>query len=68
MEKRLMLVTLAIVEKMYRKHKAIISISLLCPHTHKKKRKQGKFGLNLRRWIIRLSIIVALFVSTWMKD
>jgi len=37
-------------------------------HTHTKKRKQGKFGLNLRRWIIRLSIIAALFVSMWMKD
>ena len=61
---------------MYHKHKAIISISLLCSHTythththaHIKKRKQGEFGLNLLRWIIRLSLIAALFVSMWMKD
>lgn len=54
---------------MYDKHKAIISISLYVhTHTHTKKRKQGKFGLNLSRWIIRLSIIVTLFVSMWMKD
>lgn len=42
MEKRLMLVTLVIMEKMYHKHKAIISISLLCSHTHTHKEKETR--------------------------
>lgn len=44
MENRLMLVTLVIMEKMYHKHKAIISISLLCSHTHTQ-RKGNKANL-----------------------
>lgn len=41
MEKRLMLVTLVIMEKMYHNHKAIISISLLCSHTHTHIQRKG---------------------------